>query len=133
VVGQSTIVAVNGDQVQLDVPLPVGDLALRGRPDYFASNDPLTAAAVAGAPGFAFARVLADDAGELMVPHHRAVDVISDNRILPQQEWSSTHVFASACADPIVDAVLVHRAYPVKLADERGWTNTQQVMVEVSQ
>jgi hypothetical protein len=133
VVGQSTIVAVNGDQVAFDVPLPVGDLALRGRPDYFAANDPLAAAAVAGAPGFAFARVMADDTGELMVPHHRAVDVVSDNRILPQQEWTSTHVFASACADPIVDAALVHRAYPVALADERGWTNTQQLMVEVSQ
>lgn len=133
VVGQSTVIGVVGDQVEFDVPLPIGDIAFRGRPDVFTSADPLTAAAVAGAPGFAFARVLADADGQIMIPHHRAVDVVSDNRITPQQEWTSTHVFAAACADPIVDAVLVHRAYPVELADERGWTNTQQVMVEVSQ
>jgi hypothetical protein len=133
VVGQSTVIAVVGDQVEFDVPLPIGDIAYRGRPDVFAAADPLAAAAVAGAPGFAFARVLADADGEIMVPHHRAIDVVSDNRILPQREWTSIHVFAATCADPIVDAVLVHRPYPVALADERGWANVQQVMVEVSQ
>ncbi len=133
VVGQSTVTALGiGDQVEFDLPLPIGDIAFRGRPDYFAAADPLSAAAVAGAPGFAFARVLADDDGQIMVPHHRAVDVVSDNRILPQQDWSSTHVFAASCADPTVDAVLVHRPYPVALADQRGWSTAQQVMVEVS-
>lgn len=129
-VGESTITAINGDQVEFDVPLPVGDIAYRGRPDAFA--DPSSAQAVAGAPGFAFARVLADAQGEPMVPHHRAIDVVSDNRILPQAEWTSTHVFAASCADPVVDALLVHRPYPVGLAEERGWENHQQVMVEVS-
>lgn len=131
-VGQATITAVDGDQVEFDVPLPVGDIAYRGRPDYFLAGDPAAAVAVAGAPGFAFGRVLVDAQGDTMVPHHRAVDVASDNRILPQQEWTSTHVFAASCADPIVDAVLVHRPYPIALADQRGWANPQQVMVEVS-
>jgi hypothetical protein len=88
VVGQSTVVAVMGDQVEFDVPLPPGDIAFRGRPDWFSAADPLDAAAVAGAPGFAFARVLADDDGQIMVPHHRAVDVVSDNRILPASSTS---------------------------------------------
>lgn len=131
VVGQSTIVDVVGDVVTFDVPLPVGDIAYRGRPDVFAAGS-LDAAAVAGAPGFGFARVLADADGVSMVPHHRAVDIVSDNRILPQQEWSSTHEFAVSCGDPIVDAILLHRAYPIELAAERGWQNPQQVMVEVS-
>jgi hypothetical protein len=131
VVGQSTIVDVVGDVVTFDLPLPIGDIAYRGRPDVFAA-DPLEAAAVAGAAGFAFARVLADADGAQMVPHHRAVDIMSDNRIPPQQEWSSTHEFAVNCADPIVDVILVHRAYPIELAAERGWVNPQQVMVEVS-
>jgi hypothetical protein len=129
--GQATIVNVVADVVTFDVPLPAGDIAYRGRPDVFVA-DPLDAAAVAGAPGFAFARVLADADGARSVPHHRAVDVVSDNRILPQQEWSSTHEFAVTCADPIVDAILLHRAYPIELAAERGWVNPQQVMVEVS-
>jgi hypothetical protein len=131
VVGQATIVDVAGDVVTFDAPLPAGDLAFRGRPDVFA-GDPASAVAVAGAPGFAFARVLADADGNTMVPHHRAVDIVSDNRILPQSEWSSTHEFALECVDPIVDAMLVHRAYPIELAAERGWDSSQQIMVEVS-
>ncbi|PRP93659.1 hypothetical protein [Enhygromyxa salina] len=132
VVGQSRVISVNGDQVSFDVPLPVGDVAYRGRDGYFEAGEPLAAAAVAGAPGFGFARVLADENGMTMVPHHRAVDVVSDNRILPQQEWTSTHVFAASCVDPVVDAVLLHRPYPVALARERGWDDAQQIMVEVS-
>jgi hypothetical protein len=131
VVGQATIVDVVGDVVTFDVPLPVGDVAYRGRPDVFAA-DPTSAVAVAGAPGFAFARVLADVDGVQMVPHHRAVDIVSDNRILPQTQWSSTHEFALECVDPIVEAILVHRPYPIELAAERGWQNPQQIMVEVS-
>jgi hypothetical protein len=132
VVGQATITAVNGDVVTFDAPLPVGDIAYRGRPDPF-EGDPQLAEPLAGAPGFAFARVLADASGNTMVPHHRAVDIVSDNRILPQTQWSSTHEFALACADPVVDALLVHRAYPVELARERGWAPVQQIMVEVSE
>lgn len=132
VVGQSRVTAVNGDQVIFDVPLPVGDIAYRGGDSYFESGEPLTVGAVAGAPGFAFARVLADQTGAQMVPHHRAVDVVLDNRILPQQQWTSTHVFTANCQDPVVDAVLIHRPYPVALAGERGWDNAQQIMVEVS-
>lgn len=135
VVGQARITALlGGDQVEFDAPLPIGDIAFRGRPDPLASGDPSLAAAVAGAPGFAFARVLVDAEGSTMVPHHRAVDVVSDNRILPQHEWTSNHVFAVACEDPVVEALLVHRPYALDLAEQRGWTNTQQVMatLEVS-
>ena len=82
----------------------------------------------AGAPGFAFARVLADADGEVMVPHHRAVDVVSDNRILPQQAWTSTHRFAVTCADPVVDVELVHRAWTPALGDSRGWSGGETLM-----
>lgn len=132
VVGEATITAVNGDSVEFDAPLPAGDIAYRGRPDPFAAEDPLAAEALAGAPGFGFARVLADEEGATMVPHHRATDVVSDNRILPQQQWESTHEFASTCPDPIVEARLLHRTWPVELAVERGWASVQQVMAEVS-
>lgn len=132
VVGQSTVTAVNGDMVQFDAPLPAGDVAYRGRASYFEATDPLATAAVAGAPGFGFARVLADAEGELMVPHHRAVDVVSDNRLLPEQEWTSTHSFDASCADPTVDAALVYRPYPEQLVRERGWDASQQVMAEAS-
>ncbi len=134
VIGETTVIAVDGDQVTLSAPLPPGDLAYRGRPSYFALGEPALddLAQLAGAPGFAFARVLVDDQGTQMVPHHRATDLRSDNRILPQHEFSSTHRFASICADPVVDAVLIHRPYPVALAEQRGWDNNHQIMAEVS-
>ena len=125
------IIAVEGDSVTLEEPLVAGDIVYRGRPDPFSAQDPLLAEPLAGAPGFGFARVLADEQGARMVPHHAAVDVVSDNRLLPQEEWASTHVFESACPDPVVEARLLHRAFPVELAAERSWDGTQQLMAEV--
>ena len=85
----------------------------------------------AGRPGFGFARVLVGAGGERMVPHFAAVDVASDNRLLPQQSWTSEHQFQTPCEDPEVIARLIHRPYPLALARERGWEPADQVMVEV--
>jgi len=131
VVGQATVIEVIGDRVTLDTALPAGDLAYRAA----AGSWPVDGAAAtgwAGSPGFAFARVLADASGARMVPHFAATDVVSDNRLLPQQSWTSRHRFATACEQPVVDAVLVHRAYPLELARERGWMLTDSVMIEVT-
>ncbi len=117
VVGSSTIMAMAGDVATFDAPLPAGDVAHLG-----------DERARAGAPGFAFARVLVGPEGGRMVPHHRAVDVASDNRILPGRSWSSSHTFASPCAEPTVSATLLHRPYPVSLERERGWVDRDQVM-----
>ncbi len=129
VVGMSTITAVNGDQVTFDTPLPVGDVAYRGTAGLFAVTPNHAGVSLAGAPGFAFARVLSDPQGAIMVPHYRAIDVVSDNRLRPQESWTSTHVFQTTCAEPTVHAVLIHQAYPTAIARERGWDATPKVMV----
>lgn len=85
--------------------------------------------AYAGHPGWGFARVLVDSEGERMVPHWRAVDMVSDNRLMPQAEWTSTHLFAATCAEPTVTATLIHRAYPWG----QGFDTRDQVMVEIRQ
>ncbi len=121
-VGAATITAVDGDLVTLDAPLPDGDIAYR--------TGATGTQAYAGAPGFGFARVLVGADGARMVPHFAAVDVASDNRLLPTASWTSTHHFAAPCADPEVRATLLHRNYPLALATERGWTVTDQVMDE---
>lgn len=119
-VAERTITAVRGDRVTLDGELPDGDIAYRiGDGDH------------AGAPGFGFARVLASADGRRMVPHFLATDVLSDNRLLPQAAWTSTHRFASPCPDPEVRATLLHRAFPTGLARERGWPIRDSVVVEV--
>jgi hypothetical protein len=127
--GEAAVTAVAGDEVALDRPLPAGDLAYRV-PALALPADGDPARPLAGAPGFAFARILVDAAGTPMVPHHRAVDVRSDDRLMPQASSTSTHTFAAPCADPEVHALLVHRAYPWGLAAERRWTLTETVIAE---
>jgi len=131
VVGQATVTAVAGNVVTLDAPLPPGDFAYHLRSTGW-PVDGGDATGWAGSPGFAFARVTADVDGRRMVPHHAAVDVVSDNRLLPQQSWTSNHRFAAPCPDPEVTAVLIHRAYPLEIAREKAWSLTDSVMVEVT-
>ena len=50
--------------------------------------------------------------------------------------WSApkddpTHRFAATCDAPTVHATLLHRNYPLALAEERGWDRVDQVMAEV--
>jgi len=132
VVGQSTAIAVNGDVVTFDQPLPAGDVAYLVRDGGWPA-DGAPAFGWAGAPGFAFGKVLLDASGRRGVPHHAAVDVASDNRLPRNAGWTSTHTFDSGCNQPTVTAALIHRAYPLALARERGWTLTDSVMVEVVQ
>lgn len=130
-VGEATIVAMDGDVATLEPALPTGDVAYRvdgtGLP-----SDGEPSRAWAGAPGFAFARVLADAQGATQVPHHRAVDILSDNRLVPQGAFTTEHRFSSPCTDPSVTARLMHRAYPLVEARRRAWENTDRQMAEVS-
>ena len=119
-VASRTVTGVTDGVVELDVPLPEGDVAYLVRKD-----------AMAGAPGFGFARVLVGSDGQRMVPHYRAVDVASDNRLLPQSDFETTHEFAVDCEAPVVTATLLHRAYPYDLAHKRGIVTKDTEMVKV--
>lgn len=121
-VGASTITAMDGDTATFDPPLPEGDIA------YLIPAD---ASAWAGAPGFAFARVTVDAEGRRNVPHFVAVDVASDNRLMPQVAFTTEHRFEALCAEPVVTARLVHRRFAWGEAQLRGWPMEDQVMVEV--
>ena len=112
-----------------DQPLPAGTMAYRSR-DLGWPTAGSVASGWAGAPGFAFGKVLVDSAGNRGVLHHKAVDIASDNRLLRNVPWTSSHQFQSPCPAPTVTATLVHRAYPVELASERGWTLTDTVLKE---
>lgn len=134
VVGTVTITSVTGaGRVTTDAPLPSGDVAYRVDADDALPADGDSAGTWAGAAGFGFARVMVDADGQRNVPHFKAVDVVSDNRLPPQEQWTSHHTFASSCDDPTVRAQLVYRRFPVELARERGWDAVEQVMAEVVQ
>ena len=79
--------------------------------------------ALAGLPGQHFAKVLLDSAGEPMVPHYKAVDIQSDNRIAPGGFQVSEHSFVlpDGCTEPQLQATLLYRPHPWALADTYGW------------
>ena len=127
-VGSATITAVDGEgRVTLDRPLPPGD-AVYLADAWTLPEEGVASSDLAGHPGFAFARVMVGPDGERMTPHHRAVDLAVDNRLLPVSSWTSSHSFEGGCAEPSVEARLIYRAWPTWLADERGWPATDRVM-----
>ena len=69
--------------------------------------------------------------GERMVPHFAAVDVASDNRLLPFDQWTSTHLFVAPCPDPVVETKLMYRSIPRPLAVSKGQAWTESKMQEV--
>jgi hypothetical protein len=120
VIGERTIIGIHSGQVVTEFPIPSGDRAylLRGEAD------------AAGAPGVLFARVLSGVDGVAMPPHHLAVDVQMDNRLKPQQSFTSNHQFAVDCPDPVVTARLWYRSFPAAQLKRYGWDVPDRLMVE---
>ena len=112
-------------------PLPglEGDLLLLAEP-LDAPVEGGEAGMLAGQPGMDFGRVLADAQGRWPVPHHRAVDVLRDNRLLPYGSDARTWRFTlpEGCGSPSASATLLYRAYPPALARERSWPSLDHVM-----
>jgi putative hemolysin len=120
VLGEATVLSVEGSELSLSQPLPAGFRAYR------TSNQ-----AYAGLPGWFFARITADSSGKRMVPHHRAVDIVADNRLLPGQSWQGSWSYP-ACDGLIVTARLLHRNYPYSEATSHNWPITDTLMAETS-
>ncbi len=68
--------------------------------------------------------------GARHVPHFLAVDVASDNRLMPTASWSGTWTFDAPCVEPLARARLLYRQWPLALAAERGWDPVDVVMQE---
>ncbi len=124
-VGETRIVSVtNGvltvDQVILAQP---GDIVWLGDETQSDFADGASSLALAGLAGQSFARVLVDAAGERLVPHYKAVDVVSDNRLPPLEPVLTTHLFAlpAGCSSVMVTATVLYRPVPVHFGRLRGW------------
>lgn len=124
-VGSATVLSESAGTLTLDAAIApaAGDLVFLGEasPLAFVDGDPVRA--LAGAPGALFARVLADPNGARQVPHWRAVDVVSDNRIRPLEEAVTQHQFTipPGCSAANVHLTALYRPEPLGLARERGW------------
>jgi hypothetical protein len=123
-VGRTSVTSVDATGMDLDgaLDLQSGDLLFLAH----AVRRPEEGGPVLGLAGLAgrdFARVLVDAAGAIQAPHHRAMDVLRDDRIRPgtSREVSATFTQPDGCTDLNIAAVLVYRKFPVALARERGW------------
>ena len=103
--------------------------ALKSASHYFIV-EPDSETELAGHPGFGFARVMVASDGERFVPHYRAVDVASDNRLRPQTSWQSRHLFDANCDNPRFEAVLLYRNSPARWQHLYGWSFDETVMVQ---
>lgn len=116
------------------LPLQAGDIVFLGDalPPTLVDGD--VTRALAGAAGYTFARTLLDAAGARFVPHYRAVDMVSDNRIAPGATATTTHTFAlpNGCASAKITATLLYRQTPSDLSRERGWDAKDYVVGETS-
>lgn len=123
-VGEANVVSAGAGQITLDATLSVqaGDILYLGDAVPSTATDGASAAAFAGAAGYAFARVLVDAGGQRQAPHHRAVDIASDNRIPPGKSQTTTHRFdVTGCQDATVRARVLYRPHPLSQAKLRGW------------
>jgi hypothetical protein len=135
-VGEATINAVSGSTITLDQPIAAqdGDLVYLGDPLTWPPADGAAAVAIAGRAGASFARTLVDGSGARGVPHFRAVDMVSDNRLAPGVTATTTHAFAvpPGCTSASVSAAVIYRPVPVGLARERGWKAQDYVVATAS-
>jgi len=128
----ATIVGVTADTLTLDADLSLleGDHLYLGEPVPDIHEDGAPSRHLAGAAGYTFSRVLVDSTGDRQVAHYKAVDMVSDNRIGPGENALTSHVFSvpSGCSDVEVQATVMYRPHPLKLAVERAWEAQDHVI-----
>jgi hypothetical protein len=109
---------VDGDRLYLGEPWPAD----------FADGEP--AQHLAGHAGYAFSRVLLDSDGHRHVPHYRATDMASDNRIGPGRSALTEHVFdlPSGCSPTDVQATVLYRPVSLQLAGQWGWASSDYII-----
>jgi hypothetical protein len=76
-----------------------------------------------GLPGAVFAKVLADEEGNLNVPFWRASKIASDTRIRPKETETLEFVFALSDPEdePTAEASLIYRPVPRPMAKAKKW------------
>lgn len=88
---------------------------------------------LAGSPGWLYAKTLTDSEGQRAVPHYRAVDVASDNRIAPGSTGYSEHRFARHDGMLTFEVSLMRREQPAAISDQYGWASTDTVIATLSE
>ena len=138
-IAERRIIAVDADRLLLESSIEAepGDIFYVG--DEVVSLDELdgesNSRAFAGLPGTSFARVLVDKEGNRHVPHYKAVDLASDNRILPgaYQQTQLTFEPPPECSSGDVRARLIYRPLSLEESRLRGWESRDYSMFLAAQ
>jgi len=135
-VGQASIVDIDGDVLTLDQApvLEIGDRVHLGDAWPEEPEDGQDALHLAGRAGTSFSKVLLDSAGNRHVPHYRAVDLASDNRIPPGSNALTSHAFdlPEGCSAGEIRATVLYRPIPLNMARVRGWSSTDHIVSTAS-
>ena len=88
----------------------------------------------AGLPGVGYARITADDHGNINVPFWEATKIVQDNRLVPRKPDVQNFVFNAAKTRNYitVKATLIYRKSFKKMADKYGWDTGDVVMEKTS-
>ena len=136
-VGEAQVMSIAGSVITLAAALTLqaGDVVFLGEPEAWPPVDGAVSPALAGATGYSFARTLVDPLGQRGVPHYRAIDMVSDNRIAPQAKAITTHAFTipAGCPSATITAAVIYRPIPLGLARQRGWDARDYVIATTSQ
>ena len=124
-IGHAQILDVLEEDILLSTALDVqqGDIVYLGESVPTESLEGHDSLPIAGHAGYAFSKVLVDAQGNRHVPHYRAVDIASDNRIAPGSNVRTQHEFSipQGCTSGQITARLLYRPVPISLAKPRGW------------
>lgn len=133
-VGEAVVLSAAAGVITLDTEMVLqsGDRVYLGDAWPDTVVDEAASLHLAGKAGYAFSRVLVDSSGNRHVPHYRAVDMASDNRIGPGGRALTTHSFAlpQGCDSGQVRAKVLYRPLPVEMAELRGWEAKDYIIVE---
>jgi len=135
-IATAQIIDIVGDVLTLDVSLDLetGDRVFLGDPLPDELEDELPSRHLAGVPGYTFSRVLSDSMGIRQVPHYRATDLVSDNRIGPGENALTSHTFRlpSSCSTAEVRATLMYRPHPLNISVQRNWNAVDYIISEAT-
>ena len=133
-VGEARIISRQGNELTLESPLPAqpGDLVYLGQPFGESITDGADSLYIAGMAGSSFSKVLLDQENNRHVPHYKAIDVASDNRIGPGISARTEHSFTlpAECTGGSVRAKLLYRPTPLRMAKLRGWEAKDYIIAE---
>lgn len=131
-VDQAQIMSVDEGLIQLSntVDVQQGDVVYLGEALHEGTFEGQDSLSIAGHAGYAFSKVLVDAQGNRHVPHYRAIDIASDNRIAPGSNMRTHHEFTipQGCDSGQIEAQLLYRPIPISLAQPRGWDAKDHVI-----